>query len=384
MKFTINRQKFTDVLNNVSRAIPGKTTIPILTGIKIEVNPDGVTLIGSDADISIESFLSNQDESLQLNIKEQGSIVVGARLFNDIIRKLPTNEILLESDSNYLLTITSGPAVFTLNGQDGAAYPHLPEIDFENTVSLPTLAFKEMINHTIFSASNQESRPILTGLNLSIHPDYISGVATDSHRLSRREIPVELNTDLLDLTNVTIPKKTVTELVRIVEDDQKLQMLVNEQQVIFILENLTIYSRLLEGNYPDTDRLIPSDHQTQLVVNANDFLAAIERASLMSHQSKNNIVQLSIKDQAVELSVSGNERGRASEDIQLKAVSGQDLLISFNPDYMRDALKSFNGIDIKIDFQTAVRPMLLSALDGSDLAHNELLQLLTPIRTHQS
>ena len=384
MKFTINRQAFTNQLNDVSRAVPSKATIPILTGIKLEANEDGITLIGSDADISIESFLPADNERYQLKIEESGSIVVAARLFNEIIRKLPTNEINLESNDQFQLTIKSGPAVFTLSGQDGQAYPHLPEVDTDHAILLPTIPFKAMINHTIFSASNQESRPILTGLNLSIFKDYVSGVATDSHRLSRREIPIHLDPSQLELTNLTIPKKTVVELVKIVEDDQDLKMVINEQQVIFLLDNLIIYSRLLEGNYPDTQRLIPQDHQTELVLNANDFLQAIERASIISHQGKNNIVQLSISPDQVKLAVKGNERGGLSEAIDYQAASGNELVISFNPDYMKDALKSFNGVDIKIQFQTAVRPMLLSSLEKAEGDHNDLLQLLTPIRTHQS
>ena len=384
MKFTINRQAFTNQLNDVSRAVPSKATIPILTGIKLEANEDGITLTGSDADISIESFLPSDNERYQLKIEESGSIVVAARLFNEIIRKLPTNEINLESNDQFQLTIKSGPAVFTLSGQDGQVYPHLPEVDTDHAILLPTIPFKEMINHTIFSASNQESRPILTGLNLSIFKDYVSGVATDSHRLSRREIPLHLDPSQLELTNLTIPKKTVVELVKIVEDDQDLKMVINEQQVIFLLDNLIIYSRLLEGNYPDTQRLIPQDHQTELVLNANDFLQAIERASIISHQGKNNIVQLSISPDQVKLAVKGNERGGLSEAIDYQAASGNELVISFNPDYMKDALKSFNGVDIKIQFQTAVRPMLLSSLEKAEGDHNDLLQLLTPIRTHQS
>ena len=129
MKFTINRQTFTNQLNDVSRAVPSKATIPILTGIKLEANEDGITLTGSDADISIESFLPADNERYQLKIEESGSIVVAARLFNEIIRKLPTNEINLESNDQFQLTIKSGPAVFTLSGQDGQAYPHLPEVD---------------------------------------------------------------------------------------------------------------------------------------------------------------------------------------------------------------------------------------------------------------
>lgn len=382
MKFTIQRQAFINQLNHVSRAIPAKATIPVLTGIKIDVNFDGIRLIGSDSEISIESFIDKNDEQYHLNIEEEGSLVVTSRLFNDIIRKLPTNDVTLETDDQFVLTISSGQAIFTLNGINGATYPQLPVIEEDHKVKLPTLLFKEMINQTIFSASNQESRPILTGLHFTAQDQFVIGVATDSHRLSRREIPVAYSKNELNFENMTIPKKTVIELTRIVEDNQDLFMIVADKQVIFNIDNLVIYSRLLEGNYPDTQRLIPQKNDIEIIVDSNVLLGAIDRASLLSHQGKNNVVQLSLENNKVELSVNSNERGQASEEIDVKSVQGSEIKISFNPDYMKDALKAFSGADIKLGFQSNVRPILITALESSHQAHNDSLQLLTPIRTH--
>lgn len=382
MKFTISKNAFNAYLADVSRAIPAKATIPILTGLKITVTKEGVTLIGSDSEISIESFLSIEDESLGLSIEEEGSIVVTARLFNDIIRKLPTSEVTIESNEQFVVTLKSGQAVFSLNGTDGSQYPKLPEIESDRQIILPTVLFKELINQTIFSASNQESRPVLTGVHLSMKEGYMLGVATDSHRLSQRQIPLEMNASQENLDSITIPKKTLTELVRIVEDDQNIEMIITSQQVIFLIDNLIIYSRLLEGNYPETSRLIPESHNTVLTLNSEEFMQAIDRASLMSHQGKNNVVQLAIHSDKVELSVQGSNLGSANEEIATKSIEGEELKISFNPDYMKEALRSFNAVDIQIGFQSSVRPMLLFAVDKSEVAHNELLQLLTPIRTH--
>ena len=382
MKFTIGRAAFTAQLIDVSRAIPSKATIPILTGIKITATKEGITLIGSDAEISIESFLSVQDDSLGLEIEETGSIVVTARIFNDIVRKLPTTKVTIETNEQFILTATSGEAIFSLNGTDGQSYPRLPEIESDRKINLPTVLFKELISQTIFSASNQESRPVLTGVHLMMNEGHITGVATDSHRLSRRQIPVEFTTDQANFEAITIPKKTLNELERIVQDDQTIEMIVTEQQVIFLIDNLTIYSRLLEGNYPDTDRLLPSSHTTEIVLNADQFLHAIDRASLMSHQGKNNVVQLDITDDNIDLSVQGSSLGSANESISAKSISGEPIKISFNPDYMKDALRSFSGVDINVGFTSSVRPLLISALEKSETPNNELLQLLTPIRTH--
>lgn len=382
MKFTIKRQAFTTQLANVSRAIPSKATITILTGLKISVTSEGITLIGSDADISIESFLSIEDEALNLSVEEMGSVVLPARLFNDIIKKLPTDDVTIEVNQQFTTTVTSGTATFQIVGVDGNDYPRLPDIEANKRIQLPTASFKQMINQTIFAASNQESRPVLTGIHLIPAATHLTAVATDSHRLSKREIPIQLTEEQLNFNAITIPKKTVIELTRIVEDDQPLFMMVTQQQVIFVVDNLTIYSRLLEGNYPETDRLIPASHQTELVLNANDFHQAIDRASLMSHEGKNNVVQLDIDKGTVELSVAGNEVGHVAEEINYKTLDGEALKISFNPDYMKDALKSFGDIEIKVQFQSAIRPLLLSAATESEVPNNKLLQLLTPIRTH--
>lgn len=382
MKFTINRNALTTQLANVSRAIPSKATIQILTGLKLSVSNEGITLIGSDSDISIESFLPIDDETLNLTIEETGHVVLPARLFNEIVKKLPLENVTIEMNENFSVTVTSGKAMFNIVGIDGDAYPHLPEIEADKRITLPTASFKQMINQTIFAASNQESRPVLTGIHLQATSNYLTAIATDSHRLSKREIPVDINETQLNFDAITIPKKTMTELTRIIEDDQTLFMIVAQQQVIFIADNLTIYSRLLEGNYPETSRLIPTSHQTEMIVNANEFHQAIDRAALMSHEGKNNVVQLTVDNAVVELSVSGNEAGHVAEIINTKSAGGDDLKISFNPDYMKDALKSFGDIAVKVEFQSAVRPLLISAETESEIPHNQLLQLLTPVRTH--
>lgn len=385
MKFSIAKNAFAKEVADVFRAIPAKATIPILTEMKIQVTEDGIYLTGSDSEISIESFIDIKDSQYDLSISQTGSIAVAASLFNNIIRRLPEDTIEFAMDPhNFSLKITSGSAVFNLNGQDGNQYPRLPEFDEENKVSLPAHLIKEMIENTIFSASNQEVRPILTGLNLVAQPTHLTATATDSHRLSRRQIPVEIDSSILDFGDLNIPKKTVTELARIIEDEETIDLIVSGKQVIFLLGHLTIYSRLLDGNYPDTNRLIPQSSTTHVVINSTEFQQALDRASLMSHEGRNNVVQLTIENGQVSLSVAGNDRGKVFEVLPIKSLEGEDLMISFNPDYMKEALRPFNGVDVTIQLNTPISPMLITSLEPSELAHNDLLQLLTPIRTHQN
>lgn len=382
MKFSIKRSIFLNQLSNVTRAIPGKATIPILTGVKLELTNDQLTLIGSDSEISIESIISVNDDLNELEIEKTGSVVLPARLFNEIIRKLPTNKLTIEVNDQYTATITSGQATFNVIGVAGDAYPKLPTVETTNGISLPSTTFKQLINQTIFSASNQESRPILTGLHLINKGSFVSAIATDSHRLSKREMPFTNEVSETEFESITIPKKTMLELMRIAEDEQDLTMIISHQQVIFLLNGVTIYSRLLEGMYPDAERLIPTEYQSKIVVNSTEFLNAIDRASLMSREGSSNVVQMTIENGEVVLSVRGNELGKVAEVIETKKIEGKDIKISFNPEYMKDALKSFDGSDISLQMQSAVRPLLLQLDTPSEIENNRLLQLLTPIRTH--
>lgn len=386
MKFSINRDYFDFQVNHVIRAIPSKTTFQILKGLKIEVTEEGITLIGSDSEMSIVSFISIDSSIAELQIEEPGDIVVGARLFSEIIKKLPTNMIHFSTNEHNLLTIQSGTAVFTLNGESAEEYPQLPEIDQQQQIELPAYEFKQMVAHTIFATSNQENRPILTGLNLTLNENKLISVATDSHRLSREVITVEINKPI-NHESITIPKKTMNELVRIVSDDEPLYLVLTDKQVVFISSSMTIYSGLLDNVYPDTDSLIPKSYTTELVVNATEFSHVIDRASLISHQSLNNVVQLNLSSDKVEVSVKSNERGQVIEAVKYEEANGNPLRISFNPDYMKDALQSFGNRLVRIQFQTPSRPMLILPVEPSETDEDtktplNLLQLLTPMRSH--
>ncbi|MFT8394012.1 MAG: DNA polymerase III subunit beta, partial [Liquorilactobacillus ghanensis] len=291
MKFAIKRTAFLQQLNNVQRAISTKTTIPILTGLKLELTADKLTLTGSDADISIQTVISTEDENAQLEISQPGSVVLPARFFSEIIKKLPTDNFSLEVNENLQTTILSGPASFTVNGLDAVEYPHLPEVESSQQLTLPADLFKKVINQTTIAASDQESRPILTGVHLMIDQQQLTAVATDSHRLSQRKIPLENETAAYD---IIVPSRSLTELARMLPDSTaKIELRISENQILCSFSQTVFYSRLLEGNYPDTTQLIPQTSETELEVNAVEFLAAIERASLLSHEGNYNIVKLS-------------------------------------------------------------------------------------------
>lgn len=377
MKFAIKRSAFLQQLNNVQRAISTKTTIPILTGLKLELTADKLTLTGSDADISIQTVISTTNENAQLEILQPGSVVLPARFFSEIVKKLPTDNFSIEVNENLQTTILSGPASFTVNGLDAVEYPHLPEVESSQQLTLPADLFKKVINQTTIAASDQESRPILTGVHLVIENQQLTAVATDSHRLSQRKIPLENQTASYD---IIVPSRSLIELAKMLPDSTtEIELRISENQILCSFAQTVFYSRLLEGNYPDTTQLIPQNSETELEVNAVEFLAAIERASLLSHEGNYNIVKLTLAPEQQTAQIFGNtpEIGNVEEKLKFQKLTGKELEISFNPDYMKDALRSFGQTTVKIDFTQPLRPFILIPSENK----NDFIQLITPVRT---
>ncbi len=379
MNFTINRSAFISQLNNVLRAISSKTTIPILTGLKMVVNEDNIVLTGSNSDITIESVISANDANNDLTIEDTGAIVLPARFFSDIVKKLPNKKVTIEVTSGFQADITSGSAKFQINGQDAENFPHLPEIETNKSVTLPNDILKEVIRQTVIAVSKQESRPILAGVHMTLKDGVLTAVATDSHRLAQRKVVLENIDNGIDF-DVIIPGKSMEELSGMISDvHEDVQMQVTENQVLFIFGNTHFYSRLLEGNYPETSQLIPQTADTTVELEAGTFLSSIERASLLSHESRNDVVKLSLKPSENLVRISGDspDIGTVEEEVVTSALDGNDLEISFNPNYMKDALRSFGQATIKISFTSPLRPFTLVPTEDQE----NFVHLITPVRT---
>lgn len=377
MKFTVNRSAFLKKLKDVQLAVSSRSTIPILTGIKLIASEEGIQLTGSNSDISIETFVRKSDEQSGLTIEEEGQIVLQpARFFSDIVNKLPDETFTVEVKDRVQTAITSASSSFIINGLDAANYPHLPEIDTTQSFTLPVNLLKKIIKQTVIAVSTHESRPILTGIHLTISDGKLKAVATDSHRLSQRVIPIE-GTESLSY-NLVIPGKSLQELTRLLDDSlDEIEVAIAENQILFKTEDTLFYSRLLEGNYPDTDRLIPDSSATEVTLEAQILLGAVERASLLSHEGKNNVVKLSVKDDTVEITGNSPEVGRVNEQVTTQSISGEEMEISFNPDYLKAALTTFGPVDITLKLISTLRPFVLVPSEDK----NEFIQLITPIRT---
>lgn len=375
--FSINTNLFLHALNTTKRAISTKNAIPILSTIKIDVNNEGITLIGSNGQISIENFISVQNENAGLLINSLGSILLEANFFINVVSSLPEVTLDFKEIEQHQVVLVSGKSEITLKGKDVDQYPRIQEVPATNPLILETQVLKTLINETAFAASTQESRPILTGVHFVLSENQeLKTVATDSHRMSQKKIILEKAGDNFD---VVIPSRSLREFSAVFTDDiETVEIFFANNQILFRSENISFYTRLLEGNYPDTDRLIPKEFNTKVTFNVSKLRQSMERARLLSSATQNGTVKLEIKDGVVSAHVHSPEVGRVNEEIDTDQVSGEDLTISFNPSYMIDALKALNSEKVAISFISAVRPFTLVPSETEE----DFTQLITPVRTN--
>ena len=377
INFSINKNLFLQALNTTKRAISLKNAIPILSTVKIDVTNEGITLIGSNGQISIENFISIKNEDAGLLVTSSGSILLEATFFINVVSSLPDITLDFKEIEQKQIVLTSGKSEITLKGKDADQYPRIQEISASNPLVLETSVRKNIINETAFAASTQESRPILTGVHFVLTENKnLKTVATDSHRMSQKKIVLEKNGDNFD---VVIPSRSLREFSAVFTDDiETVEIYFTNNQLLFRSENISFYTRLLEGNYPDTDRLIPTEFTSIVTFDKNNLRYAMERARLLSNATQNGTVKLEIINGVVSAHVNSPEVGRVNEEIDTESISGQDLTISFNPTYLIDSLKAINSEKVTISFISAVRPFTLKPSDDTE----NFIQLITPVRTN--
>jgi DNA polymerase III subunit beta len=378
MKFTILKDHLNESISHVSKAVSNRTTIPILTGIKIDAHASGVTLTASDTDISIQSFtpLETGDVNI-IQIIQPGSVVLPAKFFIEIIRKLPSQSIEIEVKDRFQTIIRSGSSEIQIMGLDAEEYPLLPQVEESKKIQIPSDILKTMIKQTSFAVSTNESTPILTGVLWNVNGNELKFIACDRHRLATREISND-NSALQNFHNIVISGRTLNELYKILPDQNSLiDIVISDNQVLFKIHSILFYTRILDGTYPDTSKLIPQSFQTQMVVPTKELADAIDRAYLLSREERTNIVKMVMnEDQTIEISSSSSELGKVTEQINLREISGDLLRISFNSKYMLDALKIMDSEYIQMGFTGAMQPIIIKPDDETSI-----LQLILPYRT---
>ena len=373
MKFEIKQNILMEHLNYAIKGISNKNIIPILNCIKFELTNDGLYLISTDNEIAIKTFIKKEDIE---NIETCGDIVVSGKFIYEIIRKLPNTLIKIEEVIDNKIIITTEFSSFTLNCNNVNDFPELELEDSKTPIDISKKVLSNIIKQTSFATSMQESRPVLTGINFNINGNILECVATDSYRLAKKVI--ELNQTLQDEINIIIPTKNLIELTKLYkEDEENIEIHIFNNKVIFKFNNIIMMTKLINGNFPDTTKLIPTDFETEIELNLNDYYNAIDRASLLTSEEEKNIINLDVKAENMLISSNIPEIGNVEEHLKVKNLKNNDIKISFSSKYMMDAIKSFDSDEIKIMFNGDVKPIILKNPNSDDLT-----QLIVPIRTY--
>ncbi|OQR56701.1 DNA polymerase III subunit beta [Bacillus sp. CDB3] len=376
MEFIVNHKQFTQALSEVSKAISTKTLIPILSGIKITADQSGITLVASNSNVFIEKFIPSSIEGVQITtIIKAGSIVVPAKYFIEIIKKMPS-EILIKSMNEQLITIQSDEITLNLNGFSANEFPNVPFIDDHAEIQVEMEQLIEVFKQTVFAAAKNESRPVLTGVHFVIDHNKLICAATDSHRLALREIPISSHAKL----NCIVPSSTISELLKLMNSNSNLVYIyLSESHIIFKFGTITLYSRLIEGKYPNITGLIPNESQTVINIDRKKILQGVDRSSLLASEWANNNVNLEIIDEStILISSNASQIGKISETQQIDAIHGEKQLnISFDGRYMVDTLKVIKEDRVTLSFGGSMRPILIEAGEQSAAVY-----LISPVRTY--
>ena len=281
MKFRINKDYFQKSISEVSKAVSSKTPFPILSGIKVIANNDSITLIGSNSDIFIEKMIPNIMDGVKiLDVYKTGSSVISATYLNEIIRKLP-NEIDLEVNEKQIVSIRSDEIITKLSGFNSDEYPKLPIFNKSNRVSISSYELIEMINQTVFAASKSESRPVLTGVHFSFKQGELTCVATNSHRLALRNHQIDSEA----LGSFNVPSTSLIEVTKLFGvEPTTIDIFLTESYIVFKSNSTTLYSRLIEGNYPNITGLFPKEYKTTVTIDTKQLLKGIDRACLFAKE----------------------------------------------------------------------------------------------------
>ena len=372
MNFKISKKVFYSSLQTVSRAISSNSPIPSLTGIKIDVLEDSIVLTGSDSDISIQKTLTADDEDINLVISETGSIVIEAKYILEIVRKIDADEIDLRIVDGSLTKISGNNAKFEINGVRAIDYPTLDFTKPSQQFELDADVLVKIVNQTAFATSDKETRPVLTGVNFKANGGKLECTATDSYRLAKKVIDLDSDSSF----NITIPAKSLNELSKIIEKDSKVQICVSDKKAQFWVDQVLIQTRLIDGFYPETQRLIPVTFENELVVDSRDLLNAIDRASFIKNDGV-SIIRLSAHPDRVVISTRSQEVGSSTEEILPEAFEGNGINISFSGRYVYEAIRVLNASTIKISFSGEMKPFIITNVDDSSI-----LQLVLPVRTY--
>lgn len=370
MKFTIYKSVFLKSLTSVGRAASTHSPLPILSGIKLSAHQDGLTLLASDSNITIKETILVNDES-KLEIDKYGDVVLDARYILEAVRKLDSMYVNFEIIDGSLIRISGNNAEYMINGSSANNYPNIdlkkPEVSFDMSAK----ELKELIVQTSFACATSEERPIFTGVNFSLDGNTLTCVATNSYRLARKVMTINTEGNF----NITVPSYNLNEVEKSLNNDVDVTIAVSNKIIQFYIDGTLIQSRLVDGLYPNIDRLIPTEFAYELLVNASDLISTIDRSSFLKTDGFWN-VRLEANNDGVTISSRSQEIGSSTESFTPLDYRGGNLRISFSGAYMIEALKSFRTEVLRISFVGEMQGFIVRKEDDEST-----VQLILPVRT---
>ncbi len=355
MNIICEKSKLLEGINIALKAISGKSTMAILDCLVLEVKNDTIKIIANDLEIGIETIIEGE-------IKEEGSTAINAKVFYEIIRKLPSEEVSISVDTNYVMNINGGKAKFNISAKPTEEFPFLPAIEKDSNIVISQFTLKEIIRQTVFSISDNENTKVMTGELFEVKDNSLRVISLDGHRISIRK--VELKESYEDV-RVIIPGKTLIEISKILNGgiDDEVCIFFTDKHALFEFDKTIVLSRLIEGEYYKVDKMLSSDYETKLTVSKKEMLDCIDRSTLLIKESEKKPVIIDIKDNSMGFAMHSSI-GTMDEDIEISK-EGKDILIGFNPRFLMDALRVIDDEKITIYMINPKAPCFIRNMDES-------------------
>ena len=355
MKISCQKADLVKGVNIVSKAVPTRTTMAILECILIDASSGEIKLTANDMEIGIETIVSG-------TIHERGIIALDAKKFSEIVRKLPENEVTIETDTSFKTSITCEKAKFDIIGKSGEDFSYIPVIQRNQPIVISQLTLRDIIRQTIFSVADNENNKLMTGELIEIKDNKLKVVALDGHRVSIRN--VELKNPANDV-KVVVPKKTLNEIIKIIDGgiDDEVNIFVTDNHIIFEFDQTTVVSRIIEGEFFKIEQMLSADYETKIKINKKEFFDCIDRATILVNEGDKKPIIVNAVGNTMSLTIS-SFIGTMNEDIDI-VKEGKDIMIGFNPKFVLDALKVIDDEEINLFMLNAKSPCFIKDDNGS-------------------
>ncbi|MCI8875437.1 MAG: DNA polymerase III subunit beta [Lachnospiraceae bacterium] len=368
MKLICSKMNLLRGVNIVSKAVPTRTTMAILECILIDASANEIKLTANDTELGIETVIEGE-------ILEPGIIALDAKIFSEIVRKLPDNEVTIETDSSFKTLITCEKANFNIIGKSGEDFSYIPYVERKESVTISQFTLKEVIHQTIFSIADNDNNKLMTGELFEINENQLKVVSLDGHRISIRNIELKEN---YQPKKVVVPGKTLNEISKIIpgSTEEEVNIFITENHIIFEFDQTTVVSRLIEGEYFRIEQMLSSDYETKININKRELLDCIDRATLLITEGDKKPIIMNVTEDFMELKIN-SFIGSMNEDIDIEK-DGKDIMIGFNPKFFIDALKVIDDEEITLYMVNPKAPCFIKD------AQESYIYLILPVNFNTS